>query len=92
MKSKDHCQSYDVDECEREETHINSLLEALLVEHGHVDAVGGEADEEEDGGDNGGLDSLKEVLCLKSDDVVGVVPWDGYVHGQDDATVRNIAR
>ena len=92
MKSKDHCQSYDVDECEREETEVDSLLEALLEEHGHVDAVGGEADEEEDGDEDGGLYSLKEVLRFKADQVDGVVPRDGYVHGQDDAIVRNSAR
>ena len=64
----------------------------MLEEHGHVDAVGGEADEEEDGDDDGGLDSLKEVLRFKTDQVVGVVPRDGYVHGKDDAIVRNSAR
>ena len=47
MKTKDRCQSHDVSESEREETEVDSLLEALLEEHGHVDAVGGEADKEE---------------------------------------------
>ena len=57
----------------------------MLEEHGHVDAVGGEADEEEDGDEDGGLDSVKQLLRLKTDEVVGVVPWNGRVHAQDDA-------
>ena len=49
MKSKSKCYAQEVDQGEREETEVDSVLEALLEEHGHVDAVGGEADEEEDG-------------------------------------------
>ena len=85
MKSKGHCHNEQVDQGEREETEVDSLLEALLEEHGHVDAVGGEADEEEDGDEDGGLDSVKELLRLMTDEVVGVVPRDGRVHAQDDA-------
>ena len=92
MKTKDHCQSHDVSESEREETEVDSVLEALLEEHGHVDAVGGEADEEEDGDDDGGLDSVKEDLRLKTDEVVGVVPRDGRVDAQDDAVLWDTAR
>ena len=92
VKRKDHCQSHDVHESEREETEVDSLLEALLEEHGHVDAVGGEADEEEDGDEDGGLDSVKEELRLKTDEVVGVVPRDGRVHAQDDAVLWDTAR
>ena len=92
MKRKDHCQSHNVHKSEREETEVDSLLEALLGEHGHVDAVGGEADEEEDGDEDGGLDSVKEELRLKTDEVVGVVPRDGRVHAQDDAVLWDTAR
>jgi len=52
----------------------------LLEEHGHVDAVGGEADEEEDGYKDCSLDSVKELLRLKTDEVVGVVPRNGHIH------------
>ena len=92
VRSKDHCQSYAVHESEREETEVDSLLEALLEEHGHVDAVGGEADKEEDGDEDGGLDSVKELLRLKTDEVVGVVPRDGRVDAQDDAVLWDTAR
>ena len=71
----------------REETEVDSLLDALLEEHDHVDAVGGEADEEEDGDDDGRLDSVKKILRLKADQVIGAVPWDGGVQVQDDAAV-----
>ena len=92
VKRKDHCQSYDVCESEREETEVDSVLEALLEEHGHVDAVGGEADEEEDGDEDGGLDSVKELLRLMTDEVVGVVPRDGRVYSQDDAVFWDTVR
>ena len=46
----------------------------MLEEHSHVDAVGREADEEEDRDEDGGLDSVNEELRLKTDEVVGVVP------------------
>ena len=64
----------------------------MLEEHGHVDAVGGEADEEEDGDDDGGLDSLKKLPRFKTDEVVGVVPRDGRVQAQDDAVLRDTVR
>ena len=35
----------------------------------------------------GGLDSVKELLRLMADEVVGVVPRDGRVHAQDDAVL-----
>ena len=63
-----------------------------MKEHGHVGAVGGEADEKEDGDEDGGLDSVKEELRLKTDEVVGVVPRDGRVHAQDDAVFWDTAR
>ena len=91
MKCKDNYQRHEVEECEREETEVDSLLEALLEEHGHVDAVGGEADEEEDGDEDCGLDSVKKELRLKTDEVVGVVPRDGRVHAQDDAVLWDTA-
>ena len=91
MKSKGHCHNEQVDKSERKETEVDSLLEALLEEHGHVDAVGGEADEEENGDEDGGLDSVKELLRLMTDEVVGIVPRDGRVHAQDDAVVCNTA-
>ena len=92
VKCKDNCQTQEVDQCEREETQVDSLFKALLEEHGHVDAVGGEADEEEDGDEDGGLDSVKELLRLKTDEVVGVVPRDGRVHAQNDAVLWYTAR
>ena len=92
MKSKSKCYAQEVDQGEREETEVDSVLEALLEEHGHVDAVGGEADEEEDGDEDGGLDSVKELLRLKTDEVVGVVPRDGRVDAQDDAVLWDTAR
>ena len=92
VKCKDPYQRYEVDQSEREETEVDSLLEALMKEHGHVDAVGGEADEEEDRDEDGGLDSVKEELRLKTDEVVGVVPRDGRVHAQDDAVFWDTAR
>ena len=85
MKNKGERQTGQVDQGEREETEVDSLLEALLEEHGHVDTVGGEADEEEERKDDGSLNSVKELLRLKTDEVVGVVPRDGRVHAQDDA-------
>ena len=92
IRYKSQSQRREVDEGEREETEIDSLLEALLEEHGHVDAVGGEADEEEDGDEDGGLDSVKELLRLKTDEVVGVVPRDGRVQAQDDAVLWDTVR
>ena len=87
VNHEDLCQADKVDEGEREETEVDSLLDALLEEHDHVDAVGGEADEEEDGDDDGRLDSVKKILRLKADQVIGAVPWDGGVQVQDDAAV-----
>ena len=92
VKNKTERQTGQVDQGKREETEVDSLLEALLVEHGHVDAVGGEADEEEERKDDGSLNSVKELLRLKTDEVVGVVPRDGRVHGQDDAVFWDHAR
>ena len=92
MKSKGPHLRQEVDQVEREETEVDSLLEALLEEHGHVDAVGGEADEEEDRDQDGGLDSVSEELRLKTDEVVVVVPRDGRVHAQDDAVLWDTAR
>ena len=60
VKSEDNCHRYEVDHGERDETDVDSLLEALLEEDNHVDTVGGEADDEEDGNDDGGHDSVKE--------------------------------
>ena len=80
IEHEDRAYVDEVDKSEREETHIDSLLEALLEGHGHVDAVGGEADEEEDGDEDGGLDFVKEELRLSTDKVVGVVPRDGGIH------------
>ena len=57
----------------------------MLEEHGHVDAVGGEADEEEDGDKDGRFNSVKEELRLKADQIIWVVPWDGLIHAKDDA-------
>ena len=91
-KSKNQRQRQEVDQGEREETEVDSLLEALLEEHGHVDAVGGEADEEEDGDDDGVLDSVKKDLRLITDEVVGVVPRDGRVYSQDDAVFWDTVR
>ena len=90
MKNKGERQTGQVDQGEREETEVDSLLEALLVEHGHVDAVGGEADEEEERKDDGSLNSVKELLRLKTDEVVGVVLRNGCVHTQDDAFLWDI--
>ena len=87
VNHEDLRQADKVDEGEREETEVDSLLEPLFEEHGHVDAVGGEADEEEGGDDDGGLDSVKKILRLKADQVIGAVPWDGGVQVQDDAAV-----
>ena len=80
IEHEDRAHVDEVDQSEREETHIDSLLEALLEEHGHVDAVGGKADEEEDGDEDGGLDFVKEELRLSTDKVVGVIPRDGGIH------------
>ena len=84
---KNYCQAEAVDQGEREEIQVDSLLEALLKEHGHVDAVGRDADEEENGDDDGRFDFVKEELRLMTDQVVGVVPRDGRVHAQDDAVL-----
>ena len=91
VRRKDLRQANEVDQGEREETQVDSLPEALPEEHGHVDAVGGEADEEEGGDDDGGLESVEEALSLHADKVVGVVPRDGCVQAQDDAAVWNTA-
>ena len=91
MKCKDNYQRHEVEKCERGETEVDSLLEALLEEHGHIDAVGGEADEEEDGDEDGGLDSVKKELRLTADEVVGVVPRDGRVHAKDEAVFWDTA-
>ena len=56
----------------------------MLEEHGHVDTVGGEADEEEDGDEDGELDPVKEELRLTTDHVFGVVPRDDHVHVKDE--------
>ena len=87
VNHEDLRQANEVDQGEREETEVDSLLEALPEEHGHVDAVGGEADEEESGDDDGRLESVKEALRCHADQVVGVVPRDGGVQAQDDAAV-----
>ena len=92
VRSKSKCQRHDVNQSEREEAEVDSLFKALLEEHGHVDAVGGEADEEEDRDEDGGLDSVKKLPRLKTDEVVGVVPRDGRVYTQDDAVFCDIAR
>ena len=63
----------------------------MLEEHGHVDAVGGETDEEEDGDEDGGLDSVKKELRLTADEVVGVVPRDGRVHAKDETVFWDTA-
>ena len=39
---------------------------------------------------DGGLDSVKELLRLKTDEVVGVVPRNGCVHTQDNAFLWDI--
>ena len=80
IEHEDRAHVDEVDQSETEETHIDSLLEALLEEDGHVDAVGGKADEEEDGDEDGGLDFVKEELRLSTDKVVGVIPRDGGIH------------
>ena len=64
----------------------------MLEEHGHVDAVGREADEEEDRDEDGGLDPVKEELRLTTDEVVGVVPRNGRVYAQDDAVFWDTVR
>ena len=92
MKSKDHIQRQQVDQSEREETEVDSLLEALLDEHGHVDAVGREADEEEDGDEDCYLDSVKKLPRLKTDKIAGSVPRSGRVYTQDDAVFWDTAR
>ena len=76
LNHEDLRQADEVDEGEREETEVDFLLEALLEEHGHVDAVGGESDEVEGGDEDedSGNNSVKEVLRLQTDQVVGVVP------------------
>ena len=48
--------------------------------------LAGEADEEEGWDDDGGLDSVKKILRLKADQVIGAVPWDGGVQVHDDAS------
>ena len=72
MKSKDHIQRRQVDQSEREETEVDSLLEALLEEHGHADTVGGEADKEEDGDEDCYLDSVKSCLASKPMRLLGL--------------------
>ena len=89
IEHEDRAHVDEVDQSEREETEADSLLEALLEEDGHVDAVGGETDEEEDGDDDGGLDSVKELLRLKTDEVVGVVLRVGCVYANNNAVLWN---
>ena len=48
----------------REKRQVDSLPEALLEEHGHADAVGGETDEVDGRDQDGGLDSVEQVLRL----------------------------
>ena len=64
VDDKDDGEVDEVDEGERKETEVDSLPEALLEEHGHVDAVGGETDEVDGRDQDGGLDSVEEVLHL----------------------------
>ena len=57
MDDKDDGEVDEVDEGEREETEDDSLPEALLEEHGHVDEVDGRDQD-------GGLASVEEVVHL----------------------------
>ena len=76
IKGKDRRQIDEINQSEREETEVDSLFNVLLEEHGNVD-------EEEDGDEDGGPDSVKELLCLKTDQVVGVIPQDGRAYALD---------
>ena len=69
----------EVKEGEREEAGVDSFFEALLEEHHHVDDVGRSSEEVEDGDEDGGFESVSEVLNLLAYQVPGVVPRDGGV-------------
>ena len=69
----------EVEEGEREEAEVDSFFEALLEEHHHVDDVGRGSEEVEDGNEDGGFESVSEVLNLLAYQVPGVVPRDAGV-------------
>ena len=70
MDDKDDGEVDEVDQNEREETEADSLPEALLEKHGHVDAVGRETDEVDGRDEDGGLDSVEDVLVFYSSSIL----------------------
>ena len=59
---------------QREQTHVDALLQPLPVEHRHVDQVGRASDQEQDGQDDHVPQATDQVLRLGADQVVRVVP------------------
>ena len=63
-----------VSQRQREQTQVDAVLQALFVEHRHVDDVGWPTDQEQDGQQKSVFQSSCCVLHFSTDNVVWVVP------------------
>ena len=75
----------EVSQRQGEQTHVDSFLQTLLVEHRHVDDVGRSTNQEHNGQKDGVLPFPDQVLSLRADDVGWVVP------GQDALVTKHPA-
>ena len=64
----------EVSQRQGEQTHVDSFLQTLLVEHRHVQDVGRSTNQKQDGHNHSVLPPTDQVLSLGADDVGWVVP------------------
>ena len=64
----------EVSQRQGQQTHVDSFLQTLLVEHRHVQDVGRSTNQKQDGQNHGVLQATDQVLSLGTDDVGWVVP------------------
>ena len=57
-----------------EETQVDPLSQSVLVEHNHVDDVGGTTNQKQEGQHYGTLKSFNECFHLQADKIIWVIP------------------